>query len=166
MAVSLYCGGRFHFDYLEEGFERYAAEDYRAEILGDVHRLLKGPEPVILSDSHVYVGPFYFESDGMVDGDIVETEMRQVERCTDAVFLLEDGLCPGTIAEMVYAATLRKRLRIYYLRDELETESALCSPCWYPIIVCQKLNGQATEVIACPDISTARERIKEWVSAI
>lgn len=36
----IYCGGRFDFDYRQSGFEKKAAEDYRAILLKDVNRLL------------------------------------------------------------------------------------------------------------------------------
>ena len=160
----LYCGGRFRFDYLEKDYETRAAEDYRAVLLKDVDSLLKGSGTIAISESLSYVGPYYFESDGMVDNDIVETERRQIEKCTRAVFLLEDAQCPGTIGEMIYAASLQKRISIYYIRDLRETESVLQCSCWYPVILCRQINKNTTDIISCADIVEAKTRIIEDIT--
>lgn len=159
----LYCGGKFHFDYLREGYTDMVVEDYRAIILGDAHMMLKASDGIPVCECLTYVGPFYFESDGMVDYDIVESEKCQIEKCTVAIFLLEDGICPGTISEIIYASTLNKRIVIYYIIDETETESNLHSACWYPIILSQKINGNNTEVIPCANIDEAKMKIKRQV---
>ena len=119
----LFCGGRFHFDYMKEGYLAQAEDDYRVSFLGDVRKLLRGKGSVPLSERLTYIGPFYFESDGMIDKEIVKMEMRQIRRCTHAIFLLEDGCCPGTVSEIVYAASHQKRISIFYIRDNKETES-------------------------------------------
>lgn len=78
----LYCGGSFCFDYLKDNFKLSAAEDYRAIILKDVDLLLMQNDEVSLSDRLKYIGPFYFETDGMIDKDIVKAEKQQIETCT------------------------------------------------------------------------------------
>ena len=165
MMQSIYCGGSFDFDYLGEDYEKKAAADWRAIMLGGVDKLLHNGGVLRLSDTLSYVGPYYFESDGMIDREIVDTEMKQIEGCTCAVFLLDGGCCPGTVAEMVYAATMNKRLRIYYVRDESETESELRSACWYPIIHCQKINSEI-EAVACKDAADAREKALDFVNSL
>ena len=159
----VYCGGRFDFDYLKDGYEQKAAEDYRAALLGDVQTLLKNSGVVRLSDRLAYVGPYYFETDGMLDREIVETEKGQIERCTLAVFLLDDVACPGTVAEMVYAVSLGKRIRVFYIRDDGETESALRSPCWYPMILCQQIRPDFVELFPCIDYLEARATIDSFL---
>ena len=86
----LYCGGRFDFDYRDADFEEKAAKDYRAILLNDVNKLLNNSDTVVLTNYLAYIGPYYFETDGMLDQDIVEVEKRQIERCTIAVFLLDN----------------------------------------------------------------------------
>ena len=159
----MYCGGAFCFDYRNDDLKSTALNDYRAMILNDVEQLLKKGE-VILSDKLIYTGPFYFESDGMIDKDIVNVEKQQIESCSIAVFFLENGICPGTISEMVYAAVLKKRMVIFYVKDETETESTLRSPCWYPIIICKELNPNKVEVISCADSDQAKQDIIAFVS--
>lgn len=161
----IYCGGRFDFDYRQIGYEKKAAEDYRAILLKDVNKLLNPADTVVLSDNLVYIGPYYFETEGMLDLDIIETEKRQIERCTVAVFLLDHSPCPGTIAEMVYAASLHKRMIIFYVKDENETESTLLSPFWYPMILCRKLNPADTEIESCDSFSEGRSEILKWLKS-
>lgn len=159
----LYCGGRFDFDYRDAYFEKKAAKDYRAILLNDVNKLLSSSDTILLSNSMAYIGPYYFETDGMLDQDIVETEKRQIERCTIAVFLLDNTPCPGTITEMVYAAALQKRVRIYFVKNTNETESVLQSPFWYPIILCRKIDSSDVNIIACDSYDEARDGILKWI---
>ncbi|MCR5810105.1 MAG: nucleoside 2-deoxyribosyltransferase [Lachnospiraceae bacterium] len=159
----LYCGGRFDFDYRDANFEEKAARDYRAILLNDVNKLLSNSDTVILSGHLAYISPYYFETDGMLDQDIVATEKRQIERCTIAVFLLDDTPCPGTIAELVYAASLQKKILIYYVKNTDETESVLRSPFWYPMILCSKVNRSGTEIIAYDSYAEARDGILKWL---
>ena len=163
---SIYCGGRFYFDYQQEGYREKAAKDYRALLLDDVNLLLRGTGRVKLSDRLSYIGPYYFETDGMVDREIVEKEKGQIEECTYAFFLLDDGLCPGTIGEIIYAAALKKRICIFYVADENETESTLLSSCWYPIILCQMINGESTDVISCANLAEAAEKLLDRVKEL
>ena len=155
----VYCGGRFDFDYRQDRYEQKAAEDYRAVLLGNADKLLRNSGILWLSDRLSYVGPYYFETDGMLDREIVETEKGQIDSCTQTVFLLDVAPCPGTVAEMVYAASLGKKMRIVYIRDEGETESALRSPCWYPMILCQMFDPSRVELIPCATIAEARDQI-------
>ena len=156
---TVYCGGQFRFDCADGDYLRKAALDYRASLLGDVNRLLNGKGLTALSGHTAYIGPYYFETAGMLDRDIVKTEMRMIGQCTHAYFLLEDASCPGTVSELIYAATLRKKICIAYVRDENETESALRSPCWYPIIQSGLISRSEVTVIACGTPEQAGETL-------
>ena len=162
----LFCGGGFCFDYMEKDYEKKAAEDYRALLLKDTGALLRGRSPVTLGEYLAYIGPFYFESDGMADREIVDAETEQIGKCTHAFFLLEGAACPGTVAEMVYAAALGKKVTVFYVRDERETESMLRSPCWYPMILCRRIAGDGVELIPCANTDEARERILQKAEAL
>ena len=155
----IYLGGRFHFDYLNSDYKEKASQDFRSLILGDAEMLLRNSGIIRLSEKLEYVGPYYFETEGMIDRDIVASEKEQIEKCTTAFFLLEDGRCPGTVSELLYAATLHKKIRIFYVRDESETESALHSPCWYPMIQVQIIAGDLAETVGCDDYAQACERL-------
>ena len=162
----VYCGGRFDFDNRDERYVEKAARDYRAILLKDVDRLLGIPSPIQISDNLTYVGPFYFETESMLDHGIVEAEMHQIEKCTEAVFLLDNCPCPGTVAEMVYAATLNKKMAVVYLADENETESMLMSSCWYPITLCRKINSSDIRLIPYTDYSEGQEKILKMITGI
>lgn len=132
----LFCGGRFYFDYQLPDYQEKAANDYRAILLGGPEHLLRKSDGIQLHEGLEYIGPFYFESDGMLDKDIVRCEISMIERCTDALFLLDGADCPGTICELTMAGALGKDVHIFYIRrpDGEETESSLHSPCWYAIV--------------------------------
>ena len=158
----LYCGGRFHFDYLRDGYLEDAAKDYRARLLGDVAHLLQRSDGVQLHETVDYIGPFYFETDGMQDRDIVQVEWEMVQNCTDSIFLLETADCPGTVCELTAASLLGKRVHIFYLRDNGETESLLHTPCWYPILHSVSVN-ENTRIYECESLEDAVEKIIKTV---
>lgn len=160
----LYCGGAFAFDVRNEDYLKEAKKDYRTSILKDVDLLLQYSNEVSLEKDLCYIGPFYFETENMRDIEIVSVESEMIERCTDAIFLLDTGNCPGTIAEMVLAATMKKRLHVFYVKkqDDQETESELRACCWYPILLCEQM-GAINTLCACSDVNDASERIKNFV---
>ena len=162
----IYLGGKFHFDYKENEYEENASKDFRALILGNKDLLLNNSGTVRLSENLEYIGPYYFETDGMLDKDIVSTEMRMIENSTTVFFLLEDGMCPGTVSEMIYAATLKKKLRLFYVTDLNETESYLRSPCWYPITQCLLLAKDLVEVTPCETYESAVKKLIEAVKSM
>jgi hypothetical protein len=91
----IYCGGSFKFDYLKKGYRQKAAEDYRSVLLGSEELLLKRSEGVRINGNVEYIGPFYFETDGMKDHDIVQSEWDMVKNCTDAIFCLTERGAPA-----------------------------------------------------------------------
>lgn len=158
--ITLYCGGSFCFDYLDSNYLENAEKDYRAMLLGHRDLLLHRSDGVAISPNITYIGPFYFEADGMTDEDIVRIESDMVRRCTDAIFLLDDASCPGTIGELTLAGASGKRVHIFYVRrsDSEETESTLHTPCWFPILLSQLINPN-TNLIECSSVEDAVSRI-------
>ena len=166
MANSLFCGGPFPFDCRDQGFEDMAAGDYRARLLGDVRLLLEPHPGLSLCPGVSYIGPFYYETEDMTDRDIVRREYDMIEACTDALFLLDDGLCPGTVGEMVLAASMGKRVHIFYAVHEEETESGLRSPCWHPILLSGLVGGDRIHVIPCRDYEEAAAGIPAYIRSL
>lgn len=160
----LYCAGTFNFDFLDKNYKDKAKKDYRSILLGNVDKLLQKQNYVKLKSNLNYIGPFYFETDGMIDELIVKEEVKMIKNCTHTVFLLDSGCCPGTIAELILAADLRKNIRIFYIKreDNEETESTLHSPCWFPIIM-SKLNNKKSEIISCENYDDATQKIVQYV---
>lgn len=165
----LFCGGTFCFDYHEGGYEIMAAKDYRARLLGSVESLLrpKGTDGVRINGNVVYMGPFYFEVESMRAEDIICCEKEMIDSCTDAIFLLDDAACPGTIAEMMYANSLQKTLHLFYVRhsDDEETESELHTPCWYPIQFCQ-LTNKSVNLYPCSSTEDGINKILSFVESL
>ena len=159
--IKLFCGGKFHFDYLNDNYLEAAKNDYRNFILKDVELLLKRQNYVEISSKIDYIGPFYFETDGMIDKEIVENEMKMINEATHIFMLLEDGLAPGSVSELIYASTLKKNISIFYIKYEEseETESNLHSPCWYPIIMSNILVKYKCDIIACKDYKDAINKV-------
>jgi len=165
--ICLYCGGAFGFDYLENNYYEKASKDYRAILLGGADKLLQKSSCEILRDNVLYTGPFYFESDGMVDKDIVKEEVKMIKKCTNAVFLLDSGCCPGTIAELILATKLGKDISVFYIKknDNEETESTLHTPCWFPIIMSQLLSDKVN-VVCCDDYLDAVNKINCHIDSL
>lgn len=160
----LYCGGSFCFDYQKTDYLAQAAADYRSVLLGSPDRLLQRSEGETLGEGIMYIGPFYFESDGMIDRDIVMSEIDMVKGCTDAVFLLDEAACPGTICELTMAGMLEKNVYLFYLRrsDDQETESTLHTPCWYPIVHSSIINPRS-RIYECSSREDAIRRIQALI---
>ena len=120
-----------------------------------------------VSENVLYVGPFYFETESMKSEEIVCCEKRMIESCSDAIFLLVDAACPGTIAEVMYANSLGKTLHLFYVRhkNDEETESELQTPCWYPIQFCQMTN-KSVYIYPCSSIEDAAKRVSCFVSSL
>lgn len=165
----IFCGGTFCFDYRKDGYEIAAAKDYRAKLLGSVASLLisKDAEGVKISDNVTYVGPFYFEAEGMMAEDIIRCEKEMIDSCSDAIFLLDDAACPGTIAEVMYANSLQKTLHLFFVRhgEDEETECELHTPCWYPIKFCQMANKSVT-IYPCSSVEDGANRIQSFVESL
>jgi len=165
----IFCGGTFCFDYREDGYEEMAVKDYRAKVLGSIEALQKpkGTDGVKLCDGVTYIGPFYFETESMKAEDIIRCEKEMIESCTDAVFVLDDAACPGTIAEVMYANSLGKTLHLFYVRhkDDEETESGLHTPCWYPILFCRMTNKDVN-LYPCSSIEEAANKILSSVESL
>jgi hypothetical protein len=163
----LFFGGAFGFDHRDEDYEIAAAEDYRAQILGSVQALLKPKDMsgVSINDNVYYIGPFYFEAESLKAEDIIMCEKQMIEQCSDAVFVLDDAACPGTIAEIMYANSLQKTVHLFYVRhnDDEETESTLHTPCWYPLIFCKQTNKSAI-LYECESIQDAARKVIDLIT--
>jgi len=160
----LYCGGTFAFDTLQNSCLAQASQDYRSLLLGGSEHLLHSNGAIRLNAQVEYIGPFYYETEDMIGQDIVQCEMGMVHLCTDAIFLLDDAAGPGTICELTMASMLHKRVHIFYLRrpDNQETESALHTPCWYPILHSTLINDN-THLHQCYTYPEAASQIATLV---
>lgn len=154
--IKLFCSGRFYFDCCDTDYITKASLDYRAKLLGDVNKLLYPQTAYEVNGRVQYIGPFYYECEDMKAQNVVSSECRMIRECTHAVFILDKADAPGSIAELIYAASLQKNIYIFYieLSKEMETESELHTPNWYPILMCKQLNPKTT-LIACRSVTEA-----------
>ncbi len=163
----LFFGGAFNFDHRNQNYGIRAAEDYRAQLLGSVTELLmpKDMNGILINDNVLYIGPFYFEAESMKADDIIMCEKQMIEQCTDAVFVVDNAACPGTIAEMMYANSLQKTIHLFYIKhnDDEETESDLHTPCWYPLTFC-RLTNAATKLYPCDDMKDAVSKVFDLIT--
>lgn len=144
-SVKIFCSGRFSVENsvkLQEALRL----DYRARLLGDVNRLLYPSACCMVNNYIEYLGPFYFECDKLFAREVVVTERKMIDVCTDAVFVFDEEDCAGSIAELIYAASLHKRIHIFYVKH-IEREN-IQTPLWYPITLCEMLT-QSCEVVSC-----------------
>ena len=125
----IFCGGPFAFNSRSEDFLEQAENDYRAMLLGGAIHLFKPivEEETWLNPHVVYEGPFFFHTDKLGADGIIQLEKEMIERCTEAVFLLDHARCPGSIAELMEATSLRKNIHLFFvtLSDNEEIESWL-----------------------------------------
>ena len=163
----LFFGGAFSFDCRKEDYDIVAAEDYRAQLLGSVQALVKPKDMsgILINDNVLYIGPFYFEAETRKAEDIILCEKKMIEQCTDAVFVVDDAACPGTIAEIMYANSLQKTIHLFYVKrdDNEETESDLHTPCWYPLTFCQ-LTNPSTKLYRCDDMNDAVSKVFDLIT--
>ena len=143
----IFCGGPFAFNSRSEDFLEQAEDDYRAMLLGGAIQLFRptsDDEERILPNVD-YIGPFFFQADKLGGEGIIQIELKMIERCTEAFFLLDHAKCPGSIAELMYANSLKKKVHLFFvtLDEDREIESQLHTPCWYPILLSQMLNPNA-----------------------
>lgn len=133
----LYCAGTFCFDFLDSNYREMAKKDYRSLVLGDSALLLQKSDYVLLNKKLKYIGPFYFESEGMVDELILASELKKNVQ----IFYIRRG-------------------------DSEETESKLHTPCWFPIIMSQQINHNNTKVVECKNYEEAIENILSYVRSL
>lgn len=150
-----YFAGRFLFQY-KDYTEEKLANDYRARLLGDVRLIQHTPandsRSVPINEASDYIGPFYFYEEGTSAWNIVLNEFSMVERCTDAVFILDNESCPGSISELIHASFLKKNVHIFYVStpiDEGEPENEINSKQWYAIQMASIVNLGNTDITEC-----------------
>ena len=169
MLKKIYCGGAFDFDCQDIHYKTNASKDYRVvSVLKNLDDFLYTKTLVSLSKNLQYIGPFYYETTDMNGEDIVEKELKMIESCTDAIFLVGRSACPGTICECTYAATLGKNLHIFFLKQDSsqETESDLHTPCWFAIFGAIKINGKNTHLYEINNKNSIYKEIETLINQL
>ena len=165
----LFCGGPFAFNSRSEDFLEQAENDYRAMLLGGAIQLFR---PTCDEEERIfpnvdYIGPFFFQADKLGGDGIIQIELKMIERCTEAIFLLDHATCPGSVAELMYASQLNKNVHLFFvtLDKDREIESWLHTPCWYPILLSQMLNPN-THLHPSASVEEAKNEILRFVRGL
>ena len=170
----IYFGGAFPFKYKEYSEDKLAG-DYRAIILGGTKPLLKSPSAEFKfkrikgKDNVFYAGPYYFYEEGTTARNIVKNELQMVEDCTDAVFLLENTPCPGTITEVIHSSMIGKKVHIFYVKmpiDKGEPENEIENQQWYSICFSQLVNSDNVTLQKCEDREEAITKILTFIGSL
>ena len=158
----LFCGGAFRFDRRRADCYDMIPKDYRSILLKDPAKLFTDVNAgdTIINQQVAYVGPYFFTTDQLSGEEIILKEKGMIERCTDAIFLFDEAGCPGSVTELMQAAILGKSLHLFYIKrgDDDEIESALHTPCWYPILF-SKLTNVNTQLYRCHNYDEAVKKI-------
>lgn len=164
----IFCGGAFRFDRRRANCYDMIPKDYRSVLLKDPALLFAGFDEgdTMLSPQVDYVGPYFFTTDKLSGEQIILREKEMIERCTDAIFLFDEAGCPGSVTELMQAATLGKTLHLFYIQkgDDDEIESALHTPCWYPILF-SRLTNANTHLYRCHEYDEAVTKITDLVNS-
>ena len=99
--------------------------------------------------------------------DIICCKKRMIESCSNAIFLFDTAMCPGTIADIMYANSLGKTLHLFYVqhKENEETESELHTPCRYPIQFCQ-MTDKSVYLNPCSNVEDAANKIQAFVKSL
>ena len=164
----IFCGGAFRFDRRRADCYDMIPKDYRSVLLKDPALLFAdfSEGDTMLTPQVAYVGPYFFTTDQLSGEQIILKEKEMIERCTDAIFLFDAASCPGSVTELMQAAQLGKNLHLFYIQkgDDDEMESALHTPCWYPILFSQ-LTNEHTRLYRCHEYDEAVEKIVKLVAS-
>lgn len=167
--ILLYCGGNFEFQY-KDFTPKLLLNDYRTVILKDLDNILhqpkNGSKSVTLSPGVEYISPFYFYENELDGKGVVMTEYNMVDRCTHAVFLVDNTNIPGTVSEIVHASILQKNITIFYVertQDEGEPEQEICNMNWYPLEIAKQSGAR---LIKCSSRDEAKSLIYQYVDSL
>lgn len=141
--------------------------DFRTTLIGKEADFVNFNNHSFIRDSegnikYQYIGPFYNEkaSDGQLTSsvceEVVNTENNLIKKCDVFAIFLNETYSPGSISELIYAATLNKRIIIYYIKES-DISYEMKSSNWYPIITAKSLadNVKIIEVTNSDEIITS-----------
>lgn len=131
--------------------------DYRTDLIGCEKNFVDFNNHSFIKDNnenikYQYLGPFYNEkaSDGLLTSticdEVVATENSLIERCDIFVVYLDDLISPGSITELAYASLLKKKIIIFYKKED-DISYELKSSNWYPIIFSKQIAGENNVLI-------------------
>lgn len=118
-------------------------DDIRSKIVGNVKDTIYASEGIIIKNNKnvMYIGGFYYEKQELnksVCENVVNEELKQIDRCDIVVANLTKYSAIASITEIIYAAFKQKKIVIFC--DSKITSYKVDGEYWFPILTCKKLN--------------------------
>lgn len=139
-------------------------DDIRSLIVGDVESTIYASDGVILKNNKnvMYVGGFYYEKQDKYDTvceNVVYEELKQIDKCDMIVVNLTKYSAISSIAELMYAASLNKKIVIFC--NPKITSYKVEGEYWFPILATKQLANDV-EVIFIED----EKEIIDYINSI
>ena len=139
-------------------------DDIRSLIVGDVESTIYASDGVILKNNKnvMYVGGFYYEKQDKYDTvceNVVYEELKQIDKCDMIVVNLTKYSAISSIAELMYAASLNKKIVIFC--NPKITSYKVEGEYWFPILATKQLANDV-EVIFIDD----EKEIIDYINSI
>lgn len=141
-------------------------QDFRAKLLENSEKLTYADDNLVLSNGHIYNGPFYCEqaSNGdftSTDCNVVLNAEHEAVKNSDVYFALFDQkFSVGTIVELGWAIEMDKEIIIFY--EEEKSEHDIKSEYWFAIANALSKSNKI-KVYKFNDINDVVKTIKEGV---
>ena len=139
-------------------------DDIRSLIVGDVESTIYASDGVIIKNNKnvMYVGGFYYEKQDKYDTvceNVVYEELKQIDKCDMIVVNLTKYSAISSIAELMYAAKLNKKIVIFC--NPKITSYKVEGEYWFPILATKQLANDV-EVIFIDD----EKEIIDYINSI
>lgn len=133
--------------------------DFRTKLIGNENDFVDFNNHSFIRDSsgnlkYQYLGPFYNEkaSDGSLTSsiceEVVQTENELIDKCDIFIVYFDSNISPGSITELIYAAFKKKKIEIYYVKED-DISYELKSSNWYPIVSAIQITKAANSEARC-----------------
>ena len=139
--------------------------DFRSHLLGDSELLLhQNNESYVIwhGEKVKYIGPFFFYNDEKSllpeQDNIVFTEKMMIDRCDIFISYFGQKSSPGSVAELVYAASLHKPIEIFYL--ETDNGREIKTEYWFPIVMSRYIDENVVKVTPVKCANEFMEKLK------
>ena len=141
--------------------------DFRTKLLGNDDLLLNKNENAFINlhgETAKYIGPFFyypeeekiFKEKGLSEQEtVVELERMMVENCDVFIVYFGSKSSPGSVAEMIRAASLGKDIEVYYFENENNRKYK--TEYWFPILMARDICKLSNTKFIMSPVSCANE---------
>jgi hypothetical protein len=125
----------------EENVKDMLKDDLRSKLVDKIDDVIYASEGVITKNPNVtYVGGFYYEKgEGTtITEKVVNAELSQIERADFVIVNLLGHAAIGSLAEIMYAASINKPMVIFVKNDDKLFD--VTGEYWFPLLTLSKMN--------------------------